>query len=593
MMPPETFNPIARTVLILLATLLIALTPAAMAMEPVEVAISGLEGELRDNVAAALILPPGIVSENGVNLPWLERFRDSIPERVSEALQPFGYYSATTRVDLLHQGEQAYRLRVRVHPGATVSISEVTMELTGPGANERSLQRMADSLRRSKGDVLQHDVYEQVKGRLQARARELGYLDASFPIHEVRVSRSEARAWITLTMDTGRRYRFGDTTFSGAPQYPRRFLERYLEYEKGDFFSERKLSQTQLNLAAADRFQGIQLTADRENVQDDLMPVRAELTTLYRRRLRPGIGYGTDTGFRGSLRYKDTNLFLLGHELVADMNISPRLQGIALGYQAPGYRDIHSNLGLQFNLQREDTRSYSTRKISLEGTWNRSLARGQLLTLSVKPQWESSTVGEQETDTLLVVPGIRFSHSSFDNPVRPRRGFRYNLEARGTHQYLGSATGLLQFIAEGYVRTPLTRRLSLIGRAKGGITLQNEPLAELPASLRFFAGGDRSVRGYGYQTLGPKDSNGDVVGGKHLLSASIELEQGLFRNWAVAAFFDTGNAFDSLNSFRLYKAVGLGARYYTPVGAIQLDVARQIDVANPSFRIHLAVGIEL
>jgi translocation and assembly module TamA len=586
-------NRSSAAICFLASLLLLLLSGIALAAEPVEITVSGLQGELRDNVIAALALPPGIVGDDGINLPWLERFRDSIPERVSEALQPFGYYTAVTRVELQQRNDQEYRLRVRVTPGSTVRIAEVTMELTGQGAKERSLQRIADSLRRSKGNVLQHDVYEQVKGRLEARARELGYLDAFFPIHEIRVSPSDATAHIALELDTGRRYRFGETTFSGAPQYPQRFLERYLDYEVGDFFSEQKLTQSQINLAAADRFQGIILNPDRDNVHDDTMPVLAELTTLARRRLRPGIGYGTDTGVRGSVRYKDTNLFLLGHELRADINISPRLQGLAFAYLAPSYRDIKSSLGLQLNLQREDTSSYTTSKISLEGTWNRSLERGQLLTLYVKPQWESSSIGDQKTSTVLILPGVRFNHSSFDNPVRPRRGFRYGLEARGTHQVLGSATGLLQVIAEGYTKLPLPWRLSLSCRAKAGVTLQNEPLDELPASLRFFAGGDRSVRGYAYESLGPRDSNGDVVGGKNLLTAGIELERALFRSWGIAAFFDAGNAFDSLSRFSLYRAVGLGLRYYTPIGAIQLDVARQLGVDDPSFRVHVAVGIEL
>ncbi len=125
------------------------------------------------------------------------------------------------------------------------------------------------------------------------------------------------------------------------------------------------------------------------------------------------------------------------------------------------------------------------------------------------------------------------------------------------------------------------------------MTFQNEPFKELPASLRFFAGGGRSVRGYAYQSLGPKDITGKVIGGKNLLTMSIELDRKLFKDWAIAAFFDAGNAFDSPSHLRLYKGAGLGIRYFTPVGALQLDLARQIGVDNPAYRVHFSVGFEL
>jgi translocation and assembly module TamA len=579
--------------IVLFGIALLLLPRPASAADPVEIVIIGIEDELLENVQAALPLPPGLVKDGAVNLPWLELFQEDIPQKVREALEPFGYYNAKVGTILQKPDENEYRLLVGVFPGTPVRVADVDVRVVGPGANEQALQRIANAFRLSKGDILVHSIYERRKGRLQSKAQELGYLDATFPIHEIKVSLAEASARITLELNTGPQYRFGETVFTGAPQYPQRFLQRYLDYKSGEIFSEKKLGQSQINLSASDRFKGVLLTPEREEAHDSIMPVLAQLTPLPRRRLRPGIGYGTDTGVRGSVRYKDVNLFLLGHELNAEINISQRLQGIAAGYLAPSYRDINSSMGLQVNFQREDTDSYTNSLISLEGTWNRSLLRGQLLTLYVKPQWEDYTVGLQKSSSILVLTGIRFSQRKFDDPIRPRKGYGFNLEARGTHQYMGSDTGLLQLIAEGRTIIPLPWRFALISRVKGGMTLQNEPFKDLPASLRFYAGGDRSVRGYAYQSLGPKDISGEVIGGKHLLTASVELERKLFKDWAVAAFLDAGNAFNSLNHLRLYKGAGLGIRYFTPIGALQLDLARQIGVDNPSYRVHFSVGFEL
>lgn len=580
--------------LILLFGIALLLFPRPVsAADPVEIVIIGVEDELKDNVQAALPIPPGLVKDGVVNLPWLERFREDIPQNVREALEPFGYYDAKVDTILQNPAENEYRLLVGIFPGTPVRVTDISVRVIGPGANEKALQRIEKSFRFRKGDILVHSSYEREKGRLQSKARELGYLDATFRVHEILVTRAKASARISLELDTGRQYRFGETLFTGAPQYPQRFLRRYLDYQSGEIFSEKKLGQTQINLSTSDRFKGVLLTPEREDAHDSIMPVLAQLTPLPRIRLRPGIGYGTDTGVRGSVRYKDVNLFHLGHELNAEINISQHLQGIAAGYLAPSYRDIKSSLGLQVNFQREDTDTYTNRLVSLEGTWNQTLQREQLLTVYVKPQWEDYTVGLQKSSSILILPGIRFTSRHFDDPIRPRKGYGFILEARGTHQVLGSSTGLLQFIAEGHTVIPLPWRLSIINRVKAGMTFQNEPLKELPVSLRFFAGGARSVRGYAYQSLGPKDITGKVIGGKNLLTTSVELERKLFKDWAIAAFFDAGNAFDSPSHLRLYKGAGLGVRYFTPVGALQLDLARQIAVDNPAYRVYFSVGFEL
>ncbi|HXV19380.1 MAG TPA: BamA/TamA family outer membrane protein, partial [Desulfuromonadales bacterium] len=177
-----------------------------------------------------------------------------------------------------------------------------------------------------------------------------------------------------------------------------------------------------------------------------------------------------------------------------------------------------------------------------------------------------------------------------DDPLRPRRGYLYRLEVRGAHQALGSDTGLLQALGSANTLQPLPWGFAAFARVQAGATWQNEPLREIPPSLRFFAGGDQSVRGYGYQTLGPRDSNDEVVGGKNLLVGSVELERALSENWGVAVFYDAGNAFDSFSDYEIFQGAGLGVRRYTPVGPVKVDLARQLGVLDPSYRVHVSIG---
>jgi translocation and assembly module TamA len=138
---------------------------------------------------------------------------------------------------------------------------------------------------------------------------------------------------------------------------------------------------------------------------------------------------------------------------------------------------------------------------------------------------------------------------------------------------------------------PLAQRGRLLLRGELG-TIQSETFSDLPPSQRFFAGGDQSVRGYGFQKLSPKNSDGDAIGGEHLTVASVEADYLVYKNFGVATFFDIGNAGNKILA-DLKKGAGVGLRYRSPVGMIRLDVARPLDDSPDSFRVHISIGADL
>jgi translocation and assembly module TamA len=259
----------------------------------------------------------------------------------------------------------------------------------------------------------------------------------------------------------------------------------------------------------------------------------------------------------------------------------------------PDDADIRGSTALHLNLQQEDVSTYTSRLVVLELDKNRSIGKRELGTAYIRLQREDYTVGAQDSGSRLVLPGLRLSGDHFDNPIRPVRGIRYAFDLRGTHQFLGSDTGLIQLISEGSWMLPLPWRLSLHTRAKAAFTLLSDSLSSLPPSLRFFAGGDQSLRGYTYKSLGPTDASGQVAGGKHLLTGSIEIERAIFSDWGISVFYDAGNAYNSFVDFRSAQGAGIGLHYYTRVGALNLSLARQIGVGDPGYHIHFTVGFEL
>jgi translocation and assembly module TamA len=562
------------------------------AAEPVEIVVTGIEGNELKNVQETLVLPVGLVREGIVDRLWLERYAKQADDKIRTALEPFGYYNALVTVTVEPTGVR-YRLLVKVVPGEAVRLTDVNVTVVGPGDGERRLSRLVATFPLKKGDVLVHQRYEEAKAAIKSRAEELGYLDANFSRHEIRVDQSATTATVELVLETGEMYFFGATRIQGAPDYPDSFLGRHLTYKSGDVFSYPRLGETQRNFTNSERFKEVIITPDKQDAEAFRVPVTVDLKAGPRISLRPGIGYGTDTGARFTVRYRDVNMFHLGHELFSNLYVAERLQGLVTGYVLPSPMDVRSSTTLQLNLQQEDTTSYTSRILALELDRNMSLGTGKLITGYVRAQYEDYTVGLQKSTARLLLPGLRFSDDHYDNPLRPRRGFSYALELRATHQLLGSDTALVQILAGGSHLQPLPWNLSLHTRTKAGITLFNDPLRDMPPSLRFFTGGDQSVRGYSYKSLGPRDASGKITGGTQLLTASIELERALFKEWGVSVFYDVGNSFNSFSAVSLFQGAGVGLHYYSSVGALNLSVARPIGVDNPSFHFHFTVGFEL
>jgi translocation and assembly module TamA len=582
-----------RTVTTAFFLLWLALVPYAWSADPIQVSVEGVDGDMLENVEAALLIPPGFVRDGKVDLLWLRLFDRQAPEKVKMALQPFGYYKAGVTTTLETVAPGSYLLRVKVVQGTPVLVANAHVAVVGVGSKDETLQELLKAFPLKKGDVLLQNSYEAAKAALKSRAVELGYHGAEFSRHEIRISRDKSTASIELLLETGPEYFFNVTTILGAPEYPVRFLRRYLAYKPGEPFSPAKLNETQLNFINSDRFKEVIVSPERDKVGESDIPVLVQLKPSPNRRLRLGGGYGTDTGARFTGRYRDVNILHLGHELQTELYIAERLQGLGIGYLIPGARDINNSTGVQFNLQREDVTTYTSRLISLEVNRSRSYGSGRLGTAYLRLLQEDFTIGEQKSGSRLVLPGLVFSGRRYDDLIRPTQGYRYALELRGTHQFLGSDTGLLQFLAEGSAIFPLPWRFSLFTRGKGAISALNDPLSDLPPSIRFFAGGDSSVRGYSYQSLGPRDASGKVIGGKNLLAGTLELHRAFFNDWGFSTFFDTGNAFNSFSSIRLYSGAGIGAHYYTRIGSINLYLARQIGVTDPAYRVHFTMGLEL
>ena len=563
------------------------------AAEQVEVRVVGLEGAPLKNVNSALALPPGLVKEGTVDKLWLEHFNRQAESKVRLALEPFGYYGPRVTTTLEEKKEGGYTLLVTVAAGEATRLGEVIVKIQGAGAAEPLLLEKAANFPLNSGDQLQHDRYEKAKSDILAASRELGYLDAHFSTHEILVDPETALARIHLLLASGPRYLFGKTTIAGTTYYPDELMRRYISFTTGEPFSYKAVGKTQLNFASSPYFKSVSVVPDKEAATSLEVPVVITVVPAPRRVIRPGIGYGTDTGARASVGFKHLSLLSPGNTFTSEIAIAERLQGVGSAYIIPSSQHIETFSTIQLNLQREVVNDTVSKLAFLEPGRTTGFGENRLGTAYIRLMYEEYSAGLVDNSSLLLLPGLRFSQHDYDDLIRPTQGWHYSLEMRGTHRMLLSDATFIQFSADSGVIVPLPWRLSVNSRIKGATTVVNDPFSNVPSSLRFFAGGDNSVRGYAYKSLGPKDASGDVVGGKHLVQGSMELQRALFSNWAVSLFYDAGNAFDDAAHLKLYQGAGIGLHYGTPIGALNLSLARQISVPEPQLRIHFTIGFQL
>jgi translocation and assembly module TamA len=564
-----------------------------MAAEPLEVVVEGIEGDALKNAQAALALPPGMIREGVIDQALLNLFRRRIPEKIQKSLEPFGYYEAQASSNMEKTEDGRELLRVKVTPGEPVRVTTAKVRIIGPGEKNLDLTQLAASFPLKPGDALNQVKYEKAKEELRSKALNLGYLGSEFVSHAIRVNRSERKAEIELILQTGSQYLFGEVIWEGTQLYPISFLQRFLDFEPGEPYSYSKVYQTQLNLINSDRFASVNIQADKDQAREGRVPVRIQLEPSAPKRLRPGVGYSTDYGAKVSLRYQDLNAFQRGHEFNADLSIAERRQAISSYYTLPNRGHIDNRTNLKVGLQREELNPYDNLLFTMEGEQARSFGYGIIGSAYLQFRYEQYSEADRDGISELLMPGLRLYQRRVDDLIRPGRGFRYSLETRGSTQVLGAESNFLQLLGNGDMLIPLGAGFSLIPRTQLGVTWQKDPLTDLPPSLRFYAGGDRSVRGYTYQSLGPKDSNGNVIGGKNLLVGSLEVEYSITKAWSLAAFYDVGNAFNNFQDITWPMGAGIGVRYYTPAGPVRVDLARQINVDNPGYQLHLAIGFAL
>ncbi|NIR32381.1 MAG: outer membrane protein assembly factor [Gammaproteobacteria bacterium] len=555
-----------------------------------EIVLEGVDGALEDNVRAHLAL-----TQEPCDAPlWRVRQRFARADQdIATGLRAFGYYHPRVEKDL-EEIEGCWRAVFRIEPGEPVRVTAVDVRIRGEAGEDPAFRTLLEKLPVREGEQLNHGEYEKAKQAIANLAAERGYFDGRFTIGRLAVDPGQNRAQVDLEYDSGPRYRFGPIRLHQEVLRPA-LVERFVRIEPGEAYEGARLAALNAALIDSGYFSRVDIRPRVQEAEDTRVPVDVELTPRRRHRFSTGLGAATDTGLRASAGYGNRRLNRRGHRFSLGGEISFITVDLGAEYQIPLSDPRTEWLTLRTSFQAENSDTLDTE--ILQASVSRTQIRfGEWLeTEYVEFSREDFEVGEDEDIVSLVTPGLSWARTEADDPGHPRRGWRARVEIQGTDQVLGSDTAFAQFRAAGkWIRAlPWDGRVLLRGDFGATAT---EDFSRLPGSKRFYAGGDNSVRGFGYRDLGPEDEAGDVVGGRFLLVGSFEYEHPITERWAVAAFIDAGNALKNLKGLDLddlETGAGGGIRWRSPIGSVRLYIASPITDPDRSVRVHFIMGPDL
>lgn len=556
-----------------------------LAAEP-DIELTGGTKTLRENIRLHLT-----IADESCKAPlWrLHAQLDDVESEIKDAAQALGYYEleSTTK---LRNDKDCWGLDIALTPGDPVRIKEVRIEINGEGNQDKVFHDLYDKPGIKVGDKLNHGRYETLKGRFGSLAAIHGYFDAEFEHSQISINTEEKSAIIELVYNTGARYRIGEINLQ-HDILSDAFLRRYFNMQEGDYYDSDKLLELKNLYNGSNYFSIATITPDLQKSKNNQVPVDIQLESRKRREYSAGVGVDTDTGPRVLLGFDDRYVNQRGHSVAADLNVAEKKTVGLIAYTIPMRRPAYEFLRIYIGYEKEITSTTESYKDTYGTSYTYYQDNKWLQTYALDYQQEDSVIADQpQTSTDLIVPSVAVTRTKTDGSPYPLSGWTLLAKLSGSPQSIGSDFSFLQL----YMRAKYVKGFSfgrILLRSEVGAT-KIDNFKDLPASVRFFAGGDASVRGYAYESLGPTNDEGEVIGGNNLLVNSIEYDY-LFKDskWAAAAFFDAGNAVDDTH-IEVKRGAGLGARWISPIGPIRVDVAKALD-DDKGWRLHISMGPDL
>jgi translocation and assembly module TamA len=522
-------------------------------------------------------------------------------KNTENALKALGYYRAVVTHSINKNFEKdLWTLSIKVLLNRPTTIKSVHISLTGEALGDEDFKQLIQNVPMVSGDTLHHGIYEQFKTDLLSLGLDRGYFDGKFINANIAIHTNLDSADIIVHFDSGPRYKIGEIKFDDFT-INANVLKPLIPFNKGDFYQQKSIQNLQNELDKTQYFSHVVVRPEIENSMSNILPIDISLEKTKRHQLNLGLGYATDTKERFSFGWKTPLINRYGHRQETRLSYSTINPTGYFIYSIPLSHPNNDVLQLQTELEKNDFGDLTSRFFSFK--LGRVYLKDDILRQPylryLSEEWYVDGISD---DGNYVIPGFTWSDIDRDGSLLdPSKGFRHYYNVEGSYDGLSSETSFLRFNARWKYISLLAPNHRIVSRLElGYVIISDDSEEELSPSLRFYAGGDQSIRGFDYQSIGPNvflsedinQENEIVIGGTNMIVASFEYQYYFSNKWRGALFVDAGSVNDTDKLDPVYS-IGPGIHYLSPIGPIRFALGYSLSDEHPSWRIHFSIGAEL
>ncbi|WP_188873735.1 autotransporter assembly complex protein TamA [Iodidimonas muriae] len=565
---------------------------------PYDLSLTGITGSLKTRLEELSILikdkksPP---RSYGALRARLERDLKTF----EKALRSEGYYNAS----ISHQidsSQSPVAITMRIFTGKQYKIDLVDLAFPGVLPEETVVEALKAAMTLAPGDPARAEDIVLAETAILATLPRLGYPLARTATRHVVIDHDTDSARITYRFDTGPAMRFGDVRFDGLETIKEGYLRRLVPWESGAPYDQAQVETFRRTLISSRLFGSVRIQfsdplADLRTHTEPIAPeMKITVIETDQRTISLGAGFSTSEGFGGDATWEHRNFFGASERLTLTARIAEIEQSLVADIRKPNFLRRDQYLTGRVGAIREDTDAFDSLELNIRAGLDRAIGRYWQFGVATDLSFTDVEENDERRTFLLAALPLSATFDNRDSVLDPT----YGLYARlAIAPHLAEQSGFFSFYktafdASSYLPLDKDKDILLAARVAVGsiIGAENE---RLPANRRFFSGGGGSVRGFGFQDVGPLAEDGQPLGGRSLFEASFEARFRIGEDFGVVPFIDVGEVTESTTPRfgDLRWGAGLGFRYYTSFAPIRVDIATPINRRPGDNRIQFYISL--
>lgn len=526
---------------------------------------------------------------------------DTVSDQVVQLASTEGYFSPKTTVTVT-TGQSSppteKHIRLIVEAGPQTKIDTVDIDISGAVAQQDQprVDRIGKNWLLPSGAPFRQEDWDSAKNRGLETLQQHDYAAARITASQASIDPDRQQADLLVHYDSGPRFTLGPLEITGTRRYPESIIHNVNPLHPGEPYDVNRLLALQRQIQNTPYFSNAIVGIDNDPDHANGAPVKVQVTEYPTHRIRTGVGYATDTGAQVEGRYMHFDVFDKAFVFDSQLRLEQKRQyGLLNLAMPPDSKSFVNSVSTSMERSRLEGVDLRTLRAGVKRTRNGELYDTAYTLTYYRDQLQQEDGATLPPDTMVspgrhqaLVPGFSWARRNVDDPIFPRSGNLLTLESGFAIKGLITDQSFGRLYGRFKQYLPVARRDLVILRTELGGVFSRGSASEVPASLLFRAGGNDSVRGYSYQSIG-NDQNGTVYPTKYLVTGSAEYQHWLTEKWGAAAFYDVGTAADNWENKTFFSGIGAGVRWRSPVGSLNLDLA--YGVQKKQFRPHISLGI--